>query len=61
MKAKSRHTKLQRVERSTRLILSHFLHLFTPNNKTVYNWKEILIGLAILAMLCFMASFAANR
>ena len=48
-----------RFQRATRLMLSDFLHLFTPGEKKVYTWKEISIGLAIVAFLIFLASLTA--
>ncbi len=48
-----------RFQRTTRLYLSDFLHLFTPGEKKVYTWKEINIGLIIVAFLVFIASLIA--
>jgi hypothetical protein len=53
---KPKRTFLRRLERSSRLMLSDFFHLFTPGERKVYSWREILIGSLILGFLVTMVA-----
>ncbi len=56
-----KRSRATRFQRSLRLILSDFYHLVTPDDKSVFTWKEIFIWSASLIFLLIISYFAANH
>jgi hypothetical protein len=55
-----KRSRATRFQRSLRLILSDFFHLVTPQDRSVFTWKEIFIWSACLIILLIISYFAAN-
>jgi len=54
-KKKKRHTTGQRFLRNIRLLLSDFFHLiFSPNERKVLKWWQILIFILVLLSLVYI-------
>jgi hypothetical protein len=48
---KEKRSFIRRFERNMRLVLSDFFSLFTPGERKVFTWAEILIGTLIISFL----------